>query len=131
MNKDLPPPINLGVAQLVEFSVRSGDVAGSSPAAQTNHYTRNKAIYKLRSAVAKQKVRSFISRVKRRSHCLDCGNNNPIVLEFDHLSNKEADIATASTRGWSIERVKLEIRKCDIVCGNCHKIRTHTRRLAV
>lgn len=58
--------------------------------------------------------------------CIDCGEKNPIVLEFDHRddSNKIKDISVMSNSGYSIDTIKNEIEKCDIRCSNCHKIRT-------
>lgn len=65
-----------------------------------------------------------------KSKCLDCGNKDPRVLEFDHRpdESKNFDISKAisgSTRSWKL--ISLEIEKCDIVCSNCHKIRTMER----
>ena len=62
--------------------------------------------------------------------CIDCGINDSRVLEFDHLPEyeKSFDIAKAisgSTRSWSL--IMTEINKCEIVCANCHKIRTADR----
>jgi hypothetical protein len=64
------------------------------------------------------------------SECKDCKINDPRVLEFDHLPiyEKKFDISRAvggSTRSWS--SILTEIQKCDIVCSNCHKIRTMER----
>ena len=61
--------------------------------------------------------------------CLDCGAGNPMVLEFDHIpgrGKKEANISDLLQRGSWI-KIVAEIAKCDIVCANCHRIRTHTR----
>lgn len=65
-----------------------------------------------------------------QSSCKDCGNSNPIVLEFDHLpgTEKKFNIAKAvsgSTRSW--KSIQSEIDKCEIVCANCHRIRTSIR----
>jgi hypothetical protein len=62
--------------------------------------------------------------------CVDCGTDDLRVLEFDHLPEhkKEFDIAksiSGSTRSW--DKILNEIKKCDVVCSNCHKIRTMTR----
>lgn len=62
--------------------------------------------------------------------CVDCGIKDPRVLEFDHLPEyqKNFEIGKAisgSTRAW--KTILSEIEKCDIVCSNCHKIRTMTR----
>jgi hypothetical protein len=59
--------------------------------------------------------------------CLDCGEKDPLVLEFDHLRDKAFNIATKMT-AYSWETVLEEIAKCEVVCGNCHKRRTARRR---
>ena len=56
--------------------------------------------------------------------CIDCGNDNPIVLEFDHREEKITEVTKAAKNGWSIENIKKEIDKCDIRCANCHRIKT-------
>lgn len=75
----------------------------------------------------KAAVRQFIIEAKSSS-CLDCGISYPsYVMDFDHRDpiDKDRNIAEAANRGWSIERLKIEIAKCDLVCANCHRIRTH------
>jgi 5-methylcytosine-specific restriction endonuclease McrA len=59
------------------------------------------------------------------SECAICGENDPLVLEFDHLFEKKADISTliSSTCSWS--ELKREMAKCQILCSNCHKRKTH------
>jgi hypothetical protein len=62
--------------------------------------------------------------------CTDCNLKDPRVLEFDHLPQyeKKFEIAKAisgSTRSWVL--ILSEINKCEIVCSNCHKIRTMER----
>jgi len=55
--------------------------------------------------------------------CVDCGNNEPIVLEFDHLKDKKFGIS-AMMRDYTWEQILKEISKCEVVCSNCHKKRT-------
>lgn len=62
--------------------------------------------------------------------CVDCGINEPVVLQFDHLPQftKSFDIGraiTGSTRKW--ESILEEMAKCEIVCANCHARRTAKR----
>jgi hypothetical protein len=64
------------------------------------------------------------------SECHDCNTKDARVLEFDHRpgSEKKFNVAKAisgSTRSW--KTIKKEIDKCDIVCANCHRIRTMER----
>ena len=60
------------------------------------------------------------------SGCVDCGNLDVRVLEFDHLGDKEANVAYLVHSG-TVEKLLAELEKCDVVCANCHKIRTYDR----
>ncbi|OGM63491.1 hypothetical protein A3A52_05085 [Candidatus Woesebacteria bacterium RIFCSPLOWO2_01_FULL_39_14] len=71
--------------------------------------------------------RDFIINAKNRP-CADCGNKLPsYVMDFDHRDggDKIVDIARAVTANWSLNKIKAEIEKCDIVCANCHRMRTY------
>lgn len=59
---------------------------------------------------------------KRTLVCVDCGNSDFRVLDFDHLSDKLVTISQVA-RDWSMKRLMTEIAKCDVVCSNCHRIR--------
>lgn len=75
------------------------------------------------------RAHDYIWNLFKESKCFDCGERNPIVFEFDHLDpeTKFADIAKMISSNYGLEAIKREIAKCDIVCANCHKIRTSTR----
>jgi hypothetical protein len=75
-----------------------------------------------RSAL-KERGQSYIWSVLNSSSCLDCGNDDPLVLEFDHRSDKEFHISEMPGRH-SIARIKAEVAKCDVRCANCHKKKT-------
>ena len=53
-----------------------------------------------------------------------CGNTNILTLQFDHLRDKEFDVAYGVMQGHSLERIKNEIEKCQVLCANCHSIKT-------
>ena len=54
--------------------------------------------------------------------CVDCGNTDIRVLEFDHVNNdKEYNIG--AMRGMNSDKMLSEISKCKVRCANCHKIR--------
>lgn len=61
--------------------------------------------------------------------CTDCGEDDPVVMEFDHVdgSSKERAVADMLGGGYSWERIEAEIGKCEIVCANCHRRRTAGR----
>ncbi len=70
-----------------------------------------------------------LNEIKSSSKCVDCGNDNPIVLDFDHLGDKEHNISDMIRHGRSWASIEREIAKCEVVCSNCHRIRTHNRRI--
>jgi len=77
----------------------------------------------LRKKQNNEYVQSYLA-----SHpCIDCGENDPIVLEFDHRdpSQKKYNISERRRPVFSINTLKSEIEKCDIRCANCHRRRTH------
>ena len=59
--------------------------------------------------------------------CVDCGESDPVVLEFDHLRDKSFSIGAKLTN-YSWTAIEAEIEKGEVVCGNCHKRRTARRR---
>lgn len=71
-----------------------------------------------------------IERYKLEQGCADCGyKEHSAALEFDHVRGvKKANVAQLVGRGRKV--VFEEISKCDVVCANCHNIRTHNRRSA-
>lgn len=56
--------------------------------------------------------------------CVDCGETDPIVLDFDHQENKSYNISTMLQRGLPWGMIKLEMEKCLIRCANCHRRKT-------
>lgn len=58
--------------------------------------------------------------------CVDCGETDRIVLEFDHLRDKNFNVAEGMrNKNWDV--VLAEIEKCEVVCANCHRRRTALR----
>lgn len=74
--------------------------------------------------------KAFLDEVKRVP-CADCGERyHPCVMDFDHLPGfeKSEDVGRLGNAGVTIERLKDEIAKCEIVCANCHRYRTFVTR---
>lgn len=74
--------------------------------------------------------RSVIDRFKIRKGCVDCWyKKDSAALEFDHLGDdKVKTVASSLYSSWAV--IKAEIGKCEVVCANCHAIRTRNRRCA-
>lgn len=89
-----------------------------------------------------QRVRSKAENKKRRAErrilidslkdkpCTDCHQSfPPCAMDFDHITNDKY-IDVASMLGHSKEKLLVEVAKCELVCANCHRIRTHNRYAA-
>ena len=64
---------------------------------------------------------------KKDKPCVDCNiKYPPCVMDFDHMQGKDFSVGLGSSLAkW---RVEAEIEKCELVCANCHRLRTEKRR---
>jgi len=80
----------------------------------------------------KKKIGSYVLDFKKRSKCFDCGikgDRYPEVLDFDHVNgDKKFNISEFRKYTSGFNKVKKEISKCEVVCANCHRIRTADRK---
>lgn len=90
-------------------------------------YYRHKCkfCYQSTKNILKKKYKDYISEYKVKKKCSDCGNGDHRVLEFHHRdkSEKEFSISFAYDNRYGINKIMEEIKKCDILCANCHRIR--------
>jgi hypothetical protein len=56
--------------------------------------------------------------------CVDCGETNPVILEFDHVRGSKSFAPTTGPLSHNVNAMLAEIAKCDVRCTNCHKRRT-------
>ena len=90
------------------------------------HYQDNKKSYsQSRDRNRKKYLVEFFDFLKTKS-CVDCGNTDYRVLEFDHLRDKKYNISQRCG-DTTLKNLMKEIDKCEVVCANCHRIRTATR----
>lgn len=81
--------------------------------------------YKDRAKTARKKFRKFVIAQKQKP-CADCGVQYPhYVMDFDHLEPSKKSFNVGTWRNQSMEKVVEEIAKCELVCSNCHRERTH------
>lgn len=74
---------------------------------------------------SKERSRTWLWNLLQQSSCMDCGESDPIVLEFDHRDPTTKKYTVVEMVGHSISTIQAEINKCDIVCANCHRRRTN------
>lgn len=75
------------------------------------------------------KMKAWLDEL-RSNPCMDCNRTfPPVCMDFDHRPGeiKRACVAVLMRNGFSKETVMAEIVKCDLVCANCHRIRTQKR----
>lgn len=95
--------------------------------ASRRHYQANKNKYIERNKRYRDSIRAYVRKIKEETPCKDCSISYPYyVMDFDHLDNKEKTISFLAATG-RIGVLKKEIEKCEVVCANCHRIRTHNR----
>jgi len=87
--------------------------------------------YRIEQSRRMAKIREdFVSRLnslKSERPCYDCGGNfNFQAMEFDHIGKKSFELTKGYKYPW--DKVRKEIDKCQLVCANCHRIRTDSRR---
>lgn len=100
---------------------------------QRNWFIKNQEKHKVSTLKGRAKMReanrAYVATVKSKP-CMDCGVSYPYyVMDFDHRpgTNKISKVAVLADQQ-SLDKVKEEIAKCDLVCSNCHRERTHSRK---
>ena len=93
------------------------------------HYYRNKEQYMARNRAKRAQLNDFLRKYKEFHGCSDCKGKFPYyVLDFDHREPSKKEFEPARlTRLGSWDKMLNEIAKCDVVCANCHRIRTHEK----
>lgn len=68
-----------------------------------------------------KELKQYIVEIKKANVCQICGESRWYVLDFHHINKKTVEISTLARQRVSLQRLKLEIDKCIIVCSNCHR----------
>ena len=95
-----------------------------------DHYLKNSAIYNARRLESNRRYRvrnrTLVIEHLRSHPCVDCGESDPMILEFDHIDpmRKEHAISDLTRCGYSLEKLKLEMSRCEVRCIHCHRRRT-------
>lgn len=85
------------------------------------HYYNNKEIYYEKNKRFNKRKKDWWLDLKSKLRCNRCGENHIACLDFHHKNPKEKEANISSVyRYWSKRRVLDEIKKCEILCKNCH-----------
>lgn len=125
------------VKPLVKFTVLSRNKDGHTSRCRDCVNAENKRRYTERSEQARARLRFFNKKLRddkaekvfdylREHPCVDCGESDPVVLEFDHRNaeTKRFAVAQMIERRYSWHAILGEIAKCDVRCANCHRRKT-------
>lgn len=136
---------------MVKRTLRNPFVPSNTPEYRHAHYINNKAhvtrINKRWKKKNADKMRKYAREWARRNHperrfrvrkmvkklksvpCVDCHKKFPsYVMDFDHVRGEKTFNVGSLGNSISFKRIQSEIAKCEVVCSNCHRIRTWKRR---
>jgi hypothetical protein len=90
---------------------------------QRKHYQKNKDYYKDKASDRKKALRDWLTEYKTSLKCNRCPEADADCLDFHHSdpSEKEGNLGWIISRGWSLDKLKKEISKCEVLCSNCHR----------
>ena len=97
-------------------------------AARVDYYKRNREKENKRNKEWAKSRRAQLTEYLSFHPCVDCGEKDPVVLEFDHVRGEKEAAVTDMVRSASWKRTITEIAKCEIRCANCHRRRHHKLR---
>ena len=84
---------------------------------------------RIHSRIQRHKTLSKLWLIKTLNGCADCGyNEHPVALQFDHLPEFEKKFELSRADQYTWEETEAELAKCEVVCANCHAIRTFNRK---
>ena len=95
-----------------------------------HHSPETKA--KMRAGHHTQESKKAFIRAAKDKPCADCGHVfHHTAMDFDHRlgTTKRFDLSHTGTR--CLKTIQEEIVKCDVVCANCHRVRTFERQQVI
>ncbi len=85
-------------------------------------YSKNKESEKAHVRRRKKEIKNWIVKYKDNLSCFECGESHRAIIDFHHKKGKkEKGISKMIAEGYSIERIKKELKKCIALCSNCHR----------
>jgi hypothetical protein len=71
--------------------------------------------------------RALVTAFKNKP-CSDCGQSFHFsVMDLDHVRGRKLMAIGANIKSMSVNNLLKELEKCDVVCSNCHRLRTWSR----
>lgn len=85
---------------------------------------------KKHTAEVRRQARQIVRDLKESTTCADCGRSfHFAAMDLDHVQGqKKANIADMVMKTYSLDTLRAELAKCEVVCACCHRVRTFRRR---
>jgi len=94
-------------------------------AVRRDWYERRGAIQRARNDGYNARNAQYLWDYLLAHPCMDCGEADPVVLEFDHVrGEKVGSLSNMAIRRFSLAKLAAEVAKCEVRCANCHKRKT-------
>ena len=85
-------------------------------------YKNNKESEKAHVKRRKKEIKSWLWEYKKNLKCSMCSESHPSIIDFHHKEGrKEKGVAQMIVDGYSKNRIKEELNKCEVLCANCHR----------
>lgn len=98
--------------------------------AQHQHFLEKREMYRARDRKRYADFRAIIQEAKN-CPCMDCGGRfHFAAMDFDHRGDKIRPVSSLKDFS-SEEKLREEIAKCDVVCSNCHRVRTYIKLMVL
>ncbi len=92
------------------------------------HYSQNKQLYlekaRRRNKIVLKQIKDYVWNYLSQHPCVDCGESDIVVLEFDHISDKLYNLSEIMKERSSLVKVQTEVKKCLVRCANCYRRKT-------
>ena len=94
------------------------------------YHAKNRERRVAQARVRHERLMEWYRRLKAETPCADCGANfHPAAMQWDHLPGTEKLIEVSLlVRRDSPRLLRREIEKCELVCANCHAVRSYERQ---
>ena len=93
------------------------------------YHARNRARRQEQAKERRRHLRAWNNQIKSTTPCTDCGLFfHPVAMTWDHLPGTEKLTEVSNlVRGGKTIKARKEIEKCELVCANCHAVRSYLR----
>lgn len=107
-----------------------------SKAYHADYFQKHSSEKSASASSLKRDILKWYKGLKHNKNCMACmqGPFDECQLDYDHIPSrgvKFMDISRMVRLGYSREKIQLEIEKCQLICSNCHRLRTRNRRVRI